>query len=179
MRRRGLLGLSLPLGAAGCLAGHAAGYAIVGTSAQDARIHGYLAFAPLVLAVCVALVVLALALRLAGRLEGTVAAWPFAVLPPIAFLAQELAERLLAGLPAHAIAEPAVFAGLAAQAPVALAAFLLARLLVRVTDSAAEALARPSRLALPALSLPLLRPVAAPGRAPLAFDRLGRAPPLR
>ena len=101
MRKRALLALSLPLAAAGGLAGHAVGYALVGASRQDARIHGYLSVAPQFLAVCLALVTLALALRLAGRLQGRPAAWPFALLPPLAFVAQELLERVLHGLPGN------------------------------------------------------------------------------
>jgi hypothetical protein len=179
VRKRALLSLSLPLAAVGCLAGHATGYALVGVSRQDARIHGYLGLAPQFVAACVALVALALALRLTGRLQGRPAAWPFALLPPLAFCAQELIERLAAGLPAHAVFEPAVFAGLAAQLPLALAAYLAARALLRCTDAAACALGpRPVPALRPA---PLSAPTAAhrPVRTPLAFDRLGRAPPRR
>jgi len=38
--RGALVGLSLPLGAAGCLAGDAVGYDLVGTSRRDALIQG-------------------------------------------------------------------------------------------------------------------------------------------
>jgi hypothetical protein len=179
VRKRALLALSLPLAAAGCLAGHATGYALVGASRHDARIHGYLGLAPQFLAACVALVALALALRLTGRLQGRPAAWPFALLPPLAFCAQELIERLVAGLPAHAVFEPAVFAGLAAQLPLALLAYLAARALLRYTDAAARALGprpvftlRPALLPVPAAAHRLVR-------TPLAFNRLGRAPPRR
>jgi hypothetical protein len=180
VRKRALLSLSLPLAAVGCLAGHAAGYALVGASPRDARIHGYLGLAPQFLAVCAALVALALALRLTGRLQGRPAAWPFALLPPLAFCAQELIERLAAGLPAHAVLEPAVLAGLAAQLPLALAAYLAARALLRCADAAARALAPRSAFALRPALLPA--PPSAAGRldrTPLAFDRLGRAPPRR
>ncbi len=177
MGKRGLLALTVPLAAVASMAGHAAGYALVGTSRQDARVHGYLLFAPEFLAVCVALVAAALALRLAGRLQGRPAAWPFAVLPPLAFCAQELIERLLAGLPAHAVFEPPVYVGLAAQAPVALLAYLSARALLRVADAAGVALA--PRLEVPLRPAPLAVRAggARPRRNPLAFDRLGRAPP--
>ena len=177
VRQRALLALSLPLAAAGCLAGHAAGYALVGLSRQGVRIHGYLGYAPQFLAVCLALVALALALRVTGRLRGRPAVWPFALLLPLAFCAQELIERLVAGLPAHAVFEPAVYAGLAAQLPIALLAYLAARSLLRCADAAAHALAPrpaftlcPEPLAFPATAVPL-------ASTPLAFDRLGRAPP--
>jgi hypothetical protein len=175
--QRALLSLSLPVAAVGCLGGHAAGYALVGMSREDGRIHGYLAFAPQFLAICAAFVAVSLALRVSGRLSGRPAAWPFALLPPLAFLAQELVERLAAGLPAQAVLAPAVYAGLVAQLPVAVAAYLVARLLLRVADSAHRALAasrRDLRLragVVQAVGVALLVP------APLAFDHLGRAPP--
>lgn len=178
MRKRALLAFSLPLAAAGTLAGHAAGYAIVGSSRRDALAHGYLGYAPQFLALCVAVLALALALRVSGRLQGRPVAWPFALIPPVAFLAQELIERLVVGLPAHAVLEPAVYVGLAAQLPIACAGFLVARALVRVADEAADALVRRPPFAprstplAPALPQPSLVP------ARLGFDRLGRAPPL-
>lgn len=179
MRKHALLALTLPLAAAGCLAGHAAGYALVGLSRQDAHIHGYLGYAPQFLAVCATLVALALSLRVTGRLHGRPAAWPFALLAPLAFCAQELIERLVAGLPAHAVFEPAVAVGLGAQLPFAVAGYLAARALLRCADATARAFTPRVRFTLrPALlSVP-----AGPGEvAPslLAFDRPGRAPPLR
>jgi len=179
VRKRALLALSLPLAAAGSVAGHAAGYALAGMSSRDAWIHGYLGYVPQFLAVCAALVALALALRLSGRLQGRPAAWPFALLPPLAFLVQELVERVIAGLPAHAVFEPAVYAGLAAQLPLAFAAYLAARALLRGADAVVRTLApRPALTFRPG---PLPAPATVPGlaRTPLAFDRLGRAPPRR
>jgi hypothetical protein len=177
--KRALLALSLPLAAIGTLAGHAVGYALVGTSHEDAPVHGYLSFAPQFLAVCLACVALAVLLRLGGRLEGCPAAWPFAIVPPLAFLGQELIERLVAGLPVHAVLEPAVFAGLAAQLPIALLGYLAARTLLRVADEAARTFS-PRQLVAPPLVLaaaPPALPLLVPSR--LAFDRLGRAPPRR
>ena len=159
MRKRALLSLSLPVAAVGCLAGHAAAYALVGMSPEDARAHGYLAFAPQFLAVCAALVAGSLALRVSGRLTGRPSAWPFAALPPIAFLTQELLERL------------------AAELPIAFAAYAVARMLLRVADEAM----RPLATRRPAIPLPAALVTAAPvghvSPASLAFDRLGRAPP--
>jgi hypothetical protein len=179
VRKRALLALSLPLAAAGCLAGHAAGYALVGMSSRDARIHGYLGYAPQFLAVCAALVVLALALRLTGRLQGRPPAWPFALLPPLAFLVQEVLERVLAGLPAHTVFEPAVYAGLAAQLPLSFAACLTTRALLRGADAVTRALVPPPVFAPRPALVPLPAGLPAPARTPLAFDRLGRAPPQR
>jgi hypothetical protein len=176
-RRTSLLGLSLPIVAIGSLAGHTAAYALVGSSRQDTEIHGYLSYAPLFLGLCVSAVAIALILRASGRLGGRPAAWQFAAVSPLAFLGQELIERVAAGLPAHALFEPAVYVGLAAQLPVACVAFFVARALLRLADEVALTLTpRPgivSRAGLVASPLP----VPAFVHARLAFDRLGRAPP--
>jgi hypothetical protein len=179
VRQRALLALSLPLAAVGCLAGHASGYALAGTSRQDALVHGYLGYAPQFLAACLALASLALALRVTGRLQGRPAAWPFALLPPLAFVAQELIERLAAGLPAQAVFEPAVYAGLAAQLPIAVVGYLAARALLRVADAAARVFAPRRSFQLRRAPLPAPVAVAVLVQTPLAFDRLGRAPPAR
>ena len=93
------------------------------------------------------------------------------------FAVQELLERVLAGLPAHSVFEPAVYMGLAAQLPLAVAAYLIARALLRGADAIAGRLApRPWFNLRAALVV-----VPSSGRivhAPLAFDHLGRAPPL-
>jgi hypothetical protein len=99
------------------------------------------------------------------------------MLPPLAFCSQELIERLVAGLPAHAVFEPAVFVGLVAQVPIAVAAYLAARALLRVTDSAVRALRSAPPLVLgPGAFLVPSGTVATSGTS-LGFDRLGRAPP--
>jgi hypothetical protein len=177
VRKRALLAFALPLAAAGTLAGHAAAYTLVGASRRDALAHAYLGYAPQFLALCLAVLALSLALRVTGRLQGRPAAWPFALIPPVAFLAQELIERVAAGLPAQAVLEPAVYVGLAVQLPIAFAAFLVARALVRVADEAAHAFTHrpaftPRRMWLaPSVPQPSVVPVR------LGFDRLGRAPP--
>src|SRR5262249_48670975 len=120
---------------------------------------------------------LAVLLRVGGRLQGSPAAWPFALIPPLAFLAQEVIERLAVGLPPHAVLEPAVYVGLAAQVPIAVAGFMVARTLLRVPDRAARALAprpsfglRPSRAGAPAVAL-------APAPSSDTPFRPGRSPP--
>jgi hypothetical protein len=177
VRRHALLSLSVPLAAVGCLIGHAAGYALVGMSRRDAQIHGYLSLAPQFIAICAAVLVAALVLRLSGRLPGRVAAWPFALLPPLAFCAQELIERLAAGLPAHAVFEPAVFVGLAAQIPIGIAGFLVARALLRVADAAARALRTLPPPLFGRTLVPATAPSTAPPVSPFRFDRAARAPP--
>jgi hypothetical protein len=177
VRKRALLAFSLPLAAIGTLAGHAVGYALIGTSHQDAVAHGYLSFAPQFVAICLACVALALLLRVGGRLQGRPAAWPFALVPPLAFFGQELIERLVAGLPAHAVLEPAVYVGLAAQLPIALLGFLAARALLRVADEAVRRLAARPVFALRPAPVAQLAQARSLLPARLAFDRLGRAPP--
>ena len=177
MRKRALLSLSVPLAAVGCLIGHAAGYALVGMSRRDTQIHGYLSLAPQFIAICAAVLVAALALRLSGRLPGRVAAWPFALLPPLAFCAQELIERLVAGLPAHAVFEPAVFVGLAAQIPIGIAGLLVARALLRVADAAARVLQTVPPPLFGRALVPVLSTSTAPHVSPFRFDRAARAPP--
>jgi hypothetical protein len=177
VRQRALPSLSLPVAAVGCLGGHAAGYLLVGTTREDARIHGYLAFAPHFLAVCAVFVAVSLVLRFSGRFAGRPAAWLFGLLPPLAFLMQELIERLVAGLPAHSVLAPAVYAGLAAQLPIAIATFFVARILLRVADAAKRSLAtRPPTLLAPAAPITAVGTPLLASRPP-AFDRLARAPP--
>ena len=95
----------------------------------------------------------------------------------LAFLTQELLERLAAGLPAHSVLAPAVYVGLAGQLPIAFAAYAVARMLLRVADEAMRPLAtRRPTIPLPA-ALVAAAPVGHVSPASLAFDRLGRAPP--
>ena len=174
---RTLPALSLPLAAAACLLGHAAGYAIVGESRQDVLAHGYLSNLPFVLAVSFTVLATAFGLRVTGRLRGRPAVWPFALLPPLAFLTQELVERLAAGVPAHAMLERSVVVGFFAQLPLALIAFFAARALLRAADAIRRVLARRRFVVL--RPQPILGP-AAPLTIvvePLCYDRLGRAPP--
>ena len=177
VRTRALLSLSVPLAAGGCLLGHVAGYALVGMSRRDSQLHGYLSFAPQFLAIW----------RLcsppqshSGSRAACGAGSPpgrSPSSPPLAFSAQELIQRLVAGLPAHAVLEPPVFVGLAAQLPIALAGFFLARALLRVADVAARAL---RTLPPPVLAGTLLLASASPAAlssSPFRFDRPARAPP--
>jgi len=170
--------LSLPLAMGGCLLGHAVGYGFAGEAHREQEMHAYLAQAPLLAAVLVCLVVTALALRVTGRLRGRPSPLPVALLAPLAFACQETAERIVAGISLHALLEPAVVVGLVSQLPLALVAWLLARLLLRAADTAAAILRRRPR--------PRLR---APGRSwgasgiarlrprVLALGYAGRAPP--
>jgi hypothetical protein len=171
--------LSLPLVVVGALLGHAAGYSIA-PSPQDHTLHGYLGYAPFLAVVCLGLVGVAIAQRIRGRLAGSPAAWPFAVLPPLAFTLQELVERLAAGLPAGQLVEPAVVLGLLVQLPLAVIAFRIARLLLRCADAVSEILSAQRRPAAPAVLVPV-RPLepALPPMTQASHTGFGRAPPGR
>jgi hypothetical protein len=136
-----VVALSVPLALLACVLGHAAGYAIVGASPRDQTLHGYLAYGPLFLAVSITVAAVALGLRIAGRLQGRPSPLPVVLIGPLAFLAQELGERIGAGLPAEAVLDPAVLAGLLAQPPLALLSYALAGWLLRAADVLATALA--------------------------------------
>jgi hypothetical protein len=161
--RRGLSWvLAAPLLATGVVVGHTLGYRWA-VSDPHARAHllqdtghGYFAYLPLLLGVGVTLVLASLVARFraAARGEGGTGSppWLVATLPPVAFLAQELVERLLHTGHVHvsALGEPAVLIGLALQLPLALIALGLARLLGDVADAIGAALAHhlPPRLSL-------------------------------
>jgi hypothetical protein len=183
--------LTLPLAIVGSQAGHALAYRLV-TPDGAARAHqlastghGYLAYAPLALAVFSVVVLLALGVELRHVVSGGRVARPsaftFAVLAPAIFVFQEHFERLLHDgvLPWSAVLEPTFAAGLLLQVPFAAAAYLLARLLLRVVRSLGRILSRPPRTR--DLVGPGLRPatrIAVPRVPVLALGYGSRGPPV-
>jgi hypothetical protein len=171
--------LMLPLMAAGCLAAHSAAYRLVDPTPAESA-HGYLALAPLVLAVGIALgVVAAVRSALAGRIGVGGPAYLFALLPPLAFTLQEHLERALqpGDSTLGTALEPGFLVGLALQLPFALLALVAARTLLRAVE-AAGALLRPPTPAVRMTSI--LRPayfVDAPRLPTLSSAHAGRAPP--
>jgi hypothetical protein len=120
--------LTVPLTAAGTLAAHTAAYALV--DAPPDGVHGYLGHLPQLLTILALPVLLALAV--AGRARSP-RAWPFAAAALAAFVAQEHVERLAhTGELPFLLDRPVFLVGLAVQVPFALAAWLAARLLIRV-----------------------------------------------
>jgi hypothetical protein len=176
MRGRGLLLLSLPLAAAGSLAGHAIAYALLPTA--QPQIHGYLSYAPFGLAAAAVAVVAALLLRVAGTLRGTPSTAPFVVVPLLVFACQEHLERLLAGELHGVVTERGFLLGLAVQVPFGLLAQRAARALLRGADAivgvaAAPWTPPPAPVTAPATPAGLALP-----RGPvLAYGYAGRAPP--
>jgi hypothetical protein len=173
--------LSLPLMAAGCLGAHSAAYRLVEPSGAEAG-HGYLAFAPLVLAIGLAVgVVAALHSALARRTQSGAPVYLFALLPPLAFGFQEHLERgLQDGWTAlDTVLEPAFLIGLALQLPFALCALALARSVVRAAEAASEVFGRTPALRIrPPIVLRPALVLHAPRASALASPHAGRAPPL-
>ena len=159
----------LPVLAAGVLVSHALAYRLTATPTD--RFHAYLEHAPqvlLVLALC------GIVLGGFGRRREAPAAYVFPLVAMTTFAVQEHLERLVhEGTVPFLLTSPAFVVGLLLQVPVALAAWVLARWLLRVADDAV-----PPRLVLrPSFDLPL---VAAPAAALGSSEppaALGRGPP--
>ncbi len=104
-----------------------------------------------------------------------------AILPLATFVLQEYLERHLhdGAFPWLAFAEPTFVLGFVLQLPFALAAYGVARLLVRAAEAIGAALARP-RAARPTSAVAILAPasVLLPLRSPLASGHPSRGPPL-
>jgi hypothetical protein len=190
MRGRVLWSLSVPLAAMGSLAGHQFGYALaVPDPHERAHLlersgHAYLEYAPLAIAVFVALLAVgfvAAAGRVLGRRPSRGApAYLAGALGPLTFLIQEHIERFLHHHQAQwdTILQPAVLLGLVLQAPFALLAMTLAGWLGRLAVRLGETLrAAPPRLIL-AQAVPRLATVDLPRRAVLARGYAERGPPV-
>jgi hypothetical protein len=190
MRRHLVWPLAVPLSVLGVLAAHWLSYRLVVPDAHArghllaATGHGYLAYAPLIVGVSVALILLGFGAAIVRELRGGQGAyappWVVAFLPPLTFVAQEYLERYSHhGRVEWSVAFEATFlVGLALQLPFALAAAVTTLVLVRVARGVAAILSRR-----PVPSLRSLRPFAAPAlldlpRMPmLALGYAGRAPP--
>jgi hypothetical protein len=145
MGRRGLVWLvTLPVVLAGVEGAHALANAAFGSpegpgEAFASRESGA-QLRPLLVALALGLVVLALLARAAGRWwvprHSRLVALPFACLPPLVFVLLELVEGLSHGgaVPWHEAVEPTFLAGLALQLPFALLGYLVARSLLRLSD---------------------------------------------
>jgi hypothetical protein len=159
--RRGIVWLlTLPLAVVGSQVAHALAYRLTAPDdralahALETSGHDYLAYLPTVLAICAALVVVALSrelrLLLAGDTSrpGRPSLLTFAVLGPAIFVAQEHFERLAhGGSPVLGLAlEPTFALGLVLQVPFAFVAYALASMLLRAARVAAVLLSRPRLL---------------------------------
>ena len=148
--RRGLAwALTLPLVLLGTQAAHALAYDLVYPEAHGRILlqtgHGYLTWLPLTLALAGAVALAALCVAAAdaarGRPPRELPGWAFALLPPVTFVIQELLELSLhtGTFGWRALLAPTFLPGIALQLPVAVAAFLVARLLLRTAEHVGRA----------------------------------------
>jgi hypothetical protein len=178
--RRGLAwGVAIPLMLAGSQAAHVLAYRWVYPEAH-VRARTLL---PLVLGIAGAAVLVSLAVSALDAARGRSArglpALAFGILPPLAFLFQEVLELSLhSGTFAwHAVAAPTFVPGLLLQLPFTLAAYVMARLLLRAATHIGRAFAAPPtprRRRLGRLCAPA---GAHPGERDAALRRTSRGPP--
>jgi hypothetical protein len=153
----------------------------------DVASHAYLAHLPLALAVCAVVVVSALAARIrhvAAMSAGTALesrVGRFAVLAPAIFVVQEHLERIVhdGAFPWGIANAPTFMLGLALQLPFALAAYGVARSLLRIAYVLGRLLTLERRRMRP--SVAGCRPPAAqlaPRSTAPALDHAPRGPPL-
>ncbi len=189
MSRRNVVWLlTLPLAVVGSQVAHSLAYRLASGDDVSHELastgHAYLDHAPLALGVCAALVVLALARELVGVVRGHArvtgpSALTFAVLAPAIFVGQEHFERLAhqGALPTSLLVEKTFLLGLALQLPFALAAYGLARLLLRATRAVARLLASPRIAVLHSRSTWGLGATWIPGSASTGLALGPRGPP--
>jgi hypothetical protein len=192
--RRGLTWLLvLPAIAVGSQVAHAIAYwwaypqaSLRVTELADSG-HGYLTYAPAALAFLAAVQVVSFAVVVVDRLRGRpmrgLPAWGFLLVPELGFVLQEHLERfIVAGtFPWWTALEPSFWRGLVLQVPLGLAAYLVARILLRTAETIADAVrARRTRPVSSHAPVAFLRPakVFLPRPAPLACLAADRAPPL-
>ncbi|MCY7301976.1 MAG: hypothetical protein LH654_02875 [Thermoleophilia bacterium] len=170
MRRALTWLLLLPFAAASVLVGHVVAYRVTGTPLGDA--HGYLAHAPQVVLILALLALLGLAADARARKNSPV---PLAFLAVGAFAAQEHLERLIhTGEVPYLLTSPALWVGVALQAPLAVAVWWIARRLA--SDLAASVGRMPPAVGWLALALRVFR--ARPWASAVTTSASGRGPPV-
>lgn len=184
--RRGLTwAITLPVVLGGTEAAHALAYRLVYPQ-LDTRVllatgHAYLAWLPLLLGIAGALALAALVAAGAdaarGRSPRELPAWAFAVVPPLAFVLQEVLELSLhtGTFGWRAVLAPTFLPGLALQIPLAALAYLVARLLLRTAERLGRALAQPRVAAAAEARTAAVFP--APVTRPCSSGRTSRGPP--
>jgi hypothetical protein len=193
MRRHLAWPLAAPLSVLGVLCAHWLSYRLVVPDSHArahvlaATGHGYMSYAPLVVGVSLALIVLGFGSAIVRELRGCeprpgAPAWLVGLLPPLAFVLQELLERYAqhGWVEWSVVLEPTFVLGLGLQLPFALVAALLTVALSRAARAVAAILAQ-----LPAHRRRHARSFGAPVHpdlprlAMLALGYAGRAPPRR
>lgn len=180
MRNRSAVLVAGPSMLVGVVVAHALAYRWTVPAAERASVlrgtgHAWQAYLPFLLTPTLALLAFGL-LRSAFDRGARPAAWPFAVLPPLAFVLQEHLERLAYDGSLRLALTTPVLAGVLLAVPFGLAAYAIARALLGLTEAAARTLAArpPSLLASPALAAPASSPVPTPVALAAGF---GRGPP--
>lgn len=121
----------IPLAILGVLAGHEVAYAL--TSTPHEELHAYMRHLP---QVALLLAVLSLVGASFVQRGGRLALWPFPAVAVTGFVAQEHIERLAHdGSVPFLLDQPVFLVGLAVQVLVAVVAWLIARLLVRIAGT--------------------------------------------
>jgi hypothetical protein len=180
MRNRSAALIAAPSLLGGVLAAHALAYRWTVPAAERASVlrqagHAWEAYLPFLIAPALALLAIGLLRHTVSR-SARPAAWPFAVLPPFAFLLQEQLERFFHDGTPHLVLTTPVLAGVLLAVPFGLTAYAVARALLGLSESAARAFAaRPPRLvAAASYALAAPRSLAA---AVVVGSRPGRGPP--
>jgi hypothetical protein len=185
--------LDFALTVAGWISAHEVAYRLVvahphssGSDIAHAR-HAYLAYASLVVVLCMLVAVLCTAGLVVrphsarGPSRGLLLL--FVLLPPIGFVLQEVTESLLSSgvLSAEVVREPTFWVGVILQVPFALAALVVARMLFAFARVLAGTVEGPHRPRLVALDLPVPHVVDGwrPRLPALAFGYGERGPPPR
>jgi hypothetical protein len=183
----------MPLAVVGTLTGHSVGYlAAVPDAHERAHVlastgHGYLHYAPLVLALCGALAALGFVAHALAAFRGRDAGGGtpvklVAAVAPAAFVLQELIERYLHDGHLHweLVASAPFLLGLAMQVPFALLAAAIAYALATTAQRVAAAIraARLPRPRITALTFLSRLSVDLPPEPVLARGHAGRGPPL-
>jgi hypothetical protein len=185
--------LAVPIVVAGMLAGHGVAWRIEAPDAREraqelaATGHGYSLNLPLVLGLVSALLIVALALRARAAFRGHSAvdapSRAFALLPPLAFLLREVAERVVhsGDVTAGVVLDRTLLIGLLIQLPFGLLALLVARGLCTIATAVGCALAASARggdaNTRPIYALPLETDL--PRLTALALGYGERGPPAR
>jgi hypothetical protein len=145
--------VATPLMLAGSQAAHAFAYrweypdAKVRARVLIATGHSYMDYAPFVIGLAGALLLLTLLVAVMdsrhGRALPALPTWAFTLLPPLAYVVQEQSERAFhsGALQWSTMLGPSFLPGLVLQIPFGLAAYLVARLLLRAAERVGRVLA--------------------------------------
>ena len=194
MRRWFVWPIAVPLAVVGTLAGHSVGYRVAVPDAHErAHVlassgHGYLAYAPLLIALCVALVAIGVVAMVLAAVRGSDTSGGsrqiklVAAFAPVAFALQEVLERY-----AHdgrlrwelVVSAPFVL-GLATQVPFALLAAAIAYALATAAHGVAQAIKSVRRLRTRSIAITFVSwlSIDLPCEPVLARCYTGRGPPL-